>query len=179
MDSSLTEQHASPSDEKHDFEQAPTDPTKLVPVGESIRYRKRAQSAEKQAQDLAEQLARASASLEQMEAERDRLQLEKKLTRQLSAAGAIDLEAAVLIAQSRINEDGAAGDVTDCVERLRNEKPYLFGRGNETATSRKTAGAKERVAPNRTALERAAAQAARTGKPADLHQYLKLRRSFV
>ncbi len=178
MDSSLTEQHVSPSDEKHDFEQAPTDPTKLVPVGESIRYRKRAQSAEKQAQDLAEQLARASASLEQMAAERDRLQLEKKLTRQLSAAGAIDLEAAVLIAQSRISEDGS-GDVGDCVERLRNEKPYLFGRGNEAGTSRKTAGAKERVAPNRAALEKAAAQAARTGRPADLHEYLRLRRSFV
>jgi len=179
MDSSPMDEHVSQSEKEHEFEQAPGDPTKLVPVGESIRYRKRAQSAEKQAQELADQLARANERLVQMSDQMDTLHLDRKLTRQLTAAGAIDLEAAALVAKSRMADKGADSDIGECVEQLRTEKPYLFGRSSEAATSRKTAGAKDRVAQNRTALQQAAAKAARTGQRADLQAYLKLRRSLL
>jgi len=151
---------------------------RLVPLVESIRYRKRAQSAEKKAESLAEQLAEANQKISQMSQDLDGLQMEQKLTRKLAAAGATDLEAAVLVAKTRIRGTADA-DVDACVEQLRKEKAYLFGGSTETATSRKTAGAKDRAGQTQTALEQAARRAARTGRRDDLLHYLKLRRNLL
>jgi hypothetical protein len=152
--------------------------TKLVPVEESIRYRKRAQSAEKQAGSLTEQLAEADRKIAQISQELSDLQVERKLTQRLVAAGALDLEAAVLVARARLDGRGPA-EIDDCVAQLRKEKPYLFPLPSEPSASHKTAGAKDRARPTRTALEQAAKRAARTGNGADLQQYLKLRRSLL
>jgi hypothetical protein len=152
--------------------------TKLVPVVESIRYRKRAQSAEKQAETLAEQLAEANRKITQMSQELSDLQVERRLTQKLAAAGAIDLEAAVLMAKAR-SEGNEPAEVDDCVQQLRREKAYLFAGPSEPSASRKTAGAKDRAKQTRTALEQAAKRAARTGNCADLQHYLKLRRSLL
>jgi len=179
MNPSPMEERMSQTDQEQDFEETRGDVAKRVPVAESIRYRRRAQSAEKQAQDLADQLSQANERLAQMSEDMDRLQLDQKLARQLTAAGVIDLEAAVLIARTRMDSKTADGDIGDCVAQLRNEKPYLFGRSAEATTSRRTAGAKDRVTPNRSVLEQAAAKAARTGQRADLQQYLKLRRNLL
>ena len=179
MDPSQMEQSMSQTDEGQDLDRTDADAAKLVPVTESIRYRRRAQSAEKRAQDLAEQLSQANERLTQMSEDMDRLQLDQRLTRRLTSAGVIDLEAAVLIARTRMDGKNADGDIENCVEQLRSEKPYLFGRAAGARTVRRTAGAKDRVAPNRAALEQAAAKAARTGQRADLQQYLRLRRSLL
>lgn len=152
--------------------------TKLVPISESIRYRRRAQSAERKTQDLAEQLAQARQRIAQMSDDLAALELDGKLACKLSAAGAADLEAAALLAKARLADDADA-DVDACIERLRKEKGYLFGGSPPSVTSRKTAGAKDRIAPRRTALERAAEKASRTQKPADVHEYLRLRRSVL
>jgi hypothetical protein len=154
------------------------DGTKLVPMVESIRYRKRAQSAEKQAETLTEQLAEADRKIAQMSQELSNLQVERQLTQKLVAAGVIDLEAAVLVASARLEGYGQAG-IDDCVAQLRKEKPYLFPAPPEASAFRKTAGAKDRAKQTRTALEQAAKQAARTGNRADLQHYLKLRRSLL
>jgi hypothetical protein len=55
----------------------------------------------------------------------------------------------------------------------------LFGGSAQTLTARRTAGAKDRQAQSRTALEQAARKAARTGSRTDLQHYLKLRRNLL
>ncbi|OHB67549.1 MAG: hypothetical protein A2Y77_12620 [Planctomycetes bacterium RBG_13_62_9] len=161
-------------------EQGPegNDAQRLVSITESIRYRKRAQSAEKKAETLAEELAQANQRIAQMSQDLDDLDVEQQLTRKLVAAGATDLEAAMLMAKARIDGKGEA-QIDGCIEQLRREKGYLFGRSTETPTSRKTAGAKERATHSRTVLEQAAQKAARTGSRADLQHYLMLRKNLM
>jgi len=76
---------------------------KLVPVAESIRYRKRAQSAEKQVETLAQALAEAKSEASKMAEQLSSIQIEQELTHRLAAAGAVDLEATVLIAKAKSN----------------------------------------------------------------------------
>ena len=75
---------------------------KLVPVGEAIRYRKRAQGAEKEASDLAEEAKQLRELNEELTGELEAMCTDHELMRALSSAGAVDLEAAVLIAKSRM-----------------------------------------------------------------------------
>lgn len=133
-------------------------------------------SDEKNAADPAGQLAEANQRIAQLSRDLDDLQIQQKLTRELAAAGAIDLETAVLVAKARI-EGTSQAQIDTCVAQLRKEKAYLFGGSAQTAASRKTAGAKDRAATGPAALEQAARQAAKTGSRADLHHYLKLRRN--
>jgi len=152
---------------------------RLVPVSESIRYRRRAQVAEKQNEALSEELAQAKSEAAKAGEELSRARTERELMGKLSAAGAMDLEAAVVLAKARL-EASEGAEVDKVVEALRKEKGYLFGGAGEAGHSaRKTAGAKDRVSSNQTVLERAAKRAAATGRRADLQEYLKLRRSFV
>jgi uncharacterized protein YhaN len=178
MNSSETEQHMAQMDQERDFDESTTDTGKLVPITESIRYRRRAQSAEKQAQELTDQLTQANETISKMAQDLDGLQRDQELTRKLSAAGATDLEAAALLAKARMKGQAEA-DIDACVEQLRNEKRYLFGQPAETVTPRRTAGAKDRVTHNQTALQRAATKAARSGNRTDLQHYLKLRRNLL
>ena len=152
------------------------DNLKLVPVAESIRYRKRAQSAEKKVEALAEELAEAKTQAAKMSEQLKNVQTEQKLMRKLAAAGTLDLEAAVLIARDRIEGEPEA-DLDGILEQLKKEKQYLFAGGAMSA--KKTAGAKERVANSQTILDTAARRAATTGNRADLQKYLRLRRNFI
>jgi len=154
------------------------DSTRLVPVAESIRYRKRAQSAEKKIESLTEQLAEAKAQTAELSGQLSDIQTEQKLMRQLAVAGAVDLETAVLIAKAKMQGKDDA-DVTGMIEQLKKEKQYLFTAGNSGQAQTKTAGAKDRVTNSQTLLERAAKKAATTGNRTDLHEYLKLRRNFL
>ena len=155
-----------------------SDAAKLVPVTESIRYRRRAQSAEKKAETLSEQLAEANQRIAQMSEDLDGLKVDRALAHKLAGAGAIDLEAAMLVAKAKMDGKGDE-EIDACVERLKREKTYLFGGSVEAVASRKTAGLRDRAKPGQTALEQAAARAARTGKRGDLQHYLKLRRAFM
>ncbi len=176
MGSSRIEENLSETIEEQDLDG--NDAAKLVPVTESIRYRKRAQSAEKKSEGLAEQLAEANQKIARMSQDLSDLQTEQKLVRKLAAAGAVDLEAAVLVAKTRM-EGKPEADIDTYVEQLKKEKAYLFSGSSETATFRKTAGAKDRAKQTQTALEQAAKKAARTGSRADLQHYLKLRRNLL
>jgi len=151
---------------------------KLVPVAESIRYRKRAQGAEKKVEALAEELAEAKTQTAKMSKQLKCVQTEQKLMRKLAAAGALDLEAAVLIAKTRI-EDEPEADLDGVIEQLKKEKQYLFTGVSGAVTAKKTAGAKERVTNSQTVLEAAAKRATTTGNRADLQKYLRLRRNFL
>ncbi len=160
-------------------EQAGGEGLKLVPVAESIRYRKRAQSAEKKVEALAEQLAQVESQAREMAEQLQSLQIEQKLMRKLAAAGAVDLETAVLIAKARV-EGKEKADLDGAIEQLRKEKQYLFaGQAERGMTAKRTAGAKDRMQNSQTVLEKAAKEAAVTGSRTDLQKYLKLRRNFV
>jgi len=141
---------------------------KLVPVAESIRYRKRAQSAEKELESLAEQLAQAKSEATKMADQLSDIQVEQKLTRKLVAAGTVDLETAVLIAKAKV-EGQAQADLDGAIEQLKKEKQYLFTGSSGAVTAKKTAGAKDRIQK----------KAATTGNRTDLQEYLKLRRNFI
>jgi hypothetical protein len=162
------------------------DNMKLVPVTESIRYRKRAQSAEKKVEALTEQLAEAKSQLTTMSEQLSNIQAEQKLTRKLAAAGTVDMETAVLLAKAKM-EGQTEADLDSVIEQLKNEKQYLFvpllsfesKKGGGTVRTKKTAGVKERMTNNQTVLERAAKKAATTGNRTDLQEYLKLRRNFM
>jgi uncharacterized protein YhaN len=154
------------------------DSTKLVPVAESIRYRKRAQSAEKKIEELTEQLAQAKTQSAELSGQLSDIQNEQKLMRQLAAAGAVDLETAVLIAKARLQDKDDA-DVTGVIEQLKKEKQFLFTASSLGPIPTKTAGARDRVTNSQTLLERAAKKAATTGNRTDLHEYLKLRRNYL
>jgi hypothetical protein len=151
---------------------------KFVPVTESIRYRRRAQGAEKKIETLTEELAQARLQASEMAEELNSIRMEQKLMHKLAAAGAIDVEAAVLIAKAKISSDTEA-DLDAAIQQLKKEKQYLFSGTGAAATSKKTAGAKDRMQNSQTVLERAAKKAATTGNRTDLHEYLKLRRNFV
>ncbi len=152
---------------------------KLVPVAESIRYRKRAQAAERKSEILAEQLAQVKSETSQISEQLSIVQAEQQLMCKLAAAGAVDLEMAVLVAKERMKGSGDA-DLDGVVEQLKKEKQYLFGsKTNEVMAAKRTAPVKERVQSNRGVLEKAAEKAATTGNRADLQEYLKLRRNFV
>ena len=157
------------------------DNMKLVPVAESIRYRKRAQSAEKKVEDLMEQLSEAKSQATKISERLSDIEIEQKLTSKLAAAGSVDLETAVLLAKARM-EGQKDADLDGVIEQLKKEKQYLFGGVGGTVTAKKTAGAKESTyggTNNQTALERAAKKAATTGNRTDLQEYLKLRRNFL
>lgn len=155
------------------------DGLKLVPVAESIRYRKRAQSAEKKVEALSDELAEAKAKASQMAEQLSATQTEQELTRKLAAAGTVDMETAVLLAKAKM-ESGQHADLDGVVEQLKKEKLYLFaGERQAAATATKTAGAKDRMQSSQAILERAAKRAATTGNRTDLQEYLRLRRSFV
>jgi len=154
---------------------------KLVGVSESIRYRKRAQSAEKKVEILEKQLAQVRGEADGLSKQLNAAEQERCLSDKLLAAGAVDVEAAVLLAKSRIGGDGQA-DIDGVVEQLRNEKGYLFaGVATKGASaSKKTSTVKEKMEDvSRGGLERLAKKAVASGNRVDLQEYLKLRRNYV
>ena len=151
---------------------------RLVPMSESIRYRKRAQSAERKVAMLEEEVAKAKSQNEELCEKVGRIELENRLVTKLISAGVSDLEAAVSIAKARM-EGRSDSDVDDVVEQLRSEKQYLFLSGDLSASPSKTSGVKQKNSGGQSIVERAAQRAARSGHRGDLLEYLKLRRGVM
>jgi len=153
--------------------------SKLVPIAESIRYRKRAQSAERKVEVLAEELAKARAEAGGLAERLCGIELEQELTKKLLCAGVADVETALLLTKARVEAD-TKRDVDGVIEDLKREKRYLFsGQDSGTAALKKTAGPRDKIVNQQAMLERSAKRAAATGNRADLQEYLRVRRSFV
>ncbi len=168
------------SEDKDRIDDISIDNVRLVPVAESIRYRKRAQVAEQKAEHLSEQISAVRREAQELTAKMNQLESERSLTRKLVAAGASDLETALLVARARADKEGT--DVDALVEQLRIEKPHLFGSaevGDKGAAAPRTAVVKDRLSSGKSSLAKAASKAATTGSRVDLHEYLRLRRNFV
>ncbi len=154
------------------------DESRLVPVTESIRYRKRAQSAEKKVEELTEQLSQSQKRASSLSEQMNGIRAEQKLTHKLIEAGTVDVESAILLAKARMQEQEDV-DVDDLIEQLKKEKQYLFKNSGENVTSTKTAGAKDRTSDVHTILAKAARKAATSGSRRDLQEYLKARRNYL
>jgi len=156
-----------------------SDNMKLVPVSESIRYRKRAQLAEKQNEELLEQLEQARSQAQDLGERINEMETERKLTSRLAQAGAIDVEAAVLLAKARLGS-GQGEDIDGVVDQIRKEKGYLFGTAQSISSgSQKTSGVRDKRTGAEAVLSRAAKRAAQSGNRIDIAEYMKLRRNFV
>jgi len=155
-----------------------SDGERMVPVGEAIRYRKRAQGAEKTAASLEEEIRQLRASNELLSDELREVRMEQELTSRLSAAGACDIEAAVVIAKARM-ERSDEDDIDEVVSQLRKEKSYLFESERGGSISRRTSGVKGAQGGERRVLEARAKQAAESGSRRDLHEYMRAKRSGI
>jgi predicted RNase H-like nuclease (RuvC/YqgF family) len=148
-------------------------PDKLVPVGEAIRYRKRAQTAEQQLECLNEDLRNLSADLDQANQTITGLERRQQMDAMLSDANAIDLEAARLLTEQAVLMMDEP-DIKMAIDDLRRHKPYLFRRRYDEGQSAMAPA----IHPNgHDPAEQAAEQAAKSGDRRDLLRYLRLRRA--
>ena len=153
----------------------------LVSVSEAIRYRKRAQIAEQKSEELAEQLSQSKTQISQMNEKLQSAVNDSRLITDLAAAGASDIETAVLIAKARLENDPAA-EISEVITEIKKQKSHLFITDNlnlNLKTPGRTSGAKEKMPNASGPLARAAKKAVATGSRADLQEYLRLRRNFV
>ena len=153
-----------------DIEQDEAESGKLVPVAESIRYRKRALK-----QELQQARAEANEASERLRDARS----EQELARKLIVAGTVDVEASVLIAKAMLEAEPER-DAGSVIEQLNKERPYLFSVQDRTVSAaKKTSPVKDRMQNSQTVMERSARKAAETGSRRDLEEYLRVRRNFL
>jgi len=165
--------------------------SKLVPVGESIKYRRRAQQAESRIQELEQSLADLQSQLENRneelasaEAQRDELQHRLSVAenravaeRILGEAGVVDIETASMLLSKRVDLGEAIdGDALQrSVEQLILDKPFL--RKTASASLPPASASAKPSPPSATArLTDAAERALQTGDRKDVAEYLRLRR---
>lgn len=151
---------------------APDDASsRLVPVSESIRYRKRAQSAEQELATLQTKLADSQTELAQLRDAVSTMERRQKIDALLADAEAVDFDVARLLTEAAV-EAMDEPDVQLAIEELRRSKPYLF-------TARRTAASAmgARRYHDTGQAELAADAAARSGDRRDLLRYLRLRRN--
>ena len=165
--------------------------SKLIPVGEAIKYRRRAQQAEQKLQQIEQQLndvqTQFESRLEQLataEAQRDELQHQLETTRSrgcaermLYDAGVVDIEAAMALLERRtgLSEELDDEKLGHVVGQLLQDKPFLLA-AQTAAPSNKTASPRLQRAGHNARLAQAASQAANSGKARDVAEYLRLRR---
>ncbi|MGC9455367.1 MAG: hypothetical protein ACP5HU_10960 [Phycisphaerae bacterium] len=164
---------------------------KLVPVGESIKYRRRAQQAEGRLQELQQKLeeleAQLSSSRDEIataEAQRDEagaraMELENRLAmeRKLSQAGVVDIETASVLLSKRLDlsEPLDDGQLDRQVEQLLTDKPFLATSGVADLPG-KTASPRPSERSGSGELAAAARRAVGSGDRRDIAEYLRLRR---
>lgn len=169
---------------------APEGEGKLVPVAESIKYRRRAQQAEGRLHELEQQLADLRAQLDHRneelavaEAQRDeaRVQLvatgnQRRAERLMIEAGVVDLEAASLLLSKRIDLAGELEEeaVRRGVEQLLLDKPFLVRPSASLPPS--TASPRSEKPGSFAQLTKAAERAVQSGSRRDVAEYLRLRR---
>ncbi|MEM9083177.1 MAG: hypothetical protein AAGB34_06225 [Planctomycetota bacterium] len=145
---------------------------KLVPVSEAIRYRKRAQEAERSAEELGGRVEELEASLGTTRDELDSMERRHAVDLALMREGAIDLETARLMTELTM-ESMKEGDATAAVSALRRDKPFLFRKRVGEAGGAMSA----KVSQERMQAAEAGEQAARSGDRESLLRYLRARRT--
>ncbi len=147
-----------------------------VPVTEAIRYRKRAQAAEKELAEMKAERDLLESQKQAVSKQLGQIQQEQQIRELLTEAAVNDLEAALLLVRERM-ASAEEQDPRAVIERLRKEKQYLFASPPAAAAPARTAGLRH-LPDNSAALREAAKKAARSGTSADLQEYLRARRHY-
>ncbi|MEA3367162.1 MAG: hypothetical protein U9R68_03495 [Planctomycetota bacterium] len=172
-------------------------------IQESIKYRRRAQEAERRVEALEtevndlrdgrdQQAAGLQAQLDQARAEAETLhgrladlERDRNLEHALAQAGVADAETALALARERLAGQDAPEDLAAFAKGLLDEKPHLRGVPARSADSPaalppKTAGAKPASddAPRR-AAQRLADHARQSGRHGDVLAYMRARRGVT
>jgi len=166
-------------------------------IQESIKYRRRAQEAERRAEALETEiqslregredraaaleadLAEARAEAEALRGRVETTDLDRRLERELARAGCADTETGLALAHERLAGAGEPEDLGAFARTLLDEKPHL--RGGPPGAARglppRTAAAKPAAttSPRRLA-DRLAEQARQSGNAGDLMAYMRARR---
>ena len=173
-------------------------------VQESIKYRRRAQEAERRAEALEaevqalretqddragaleQELAQARGEAETLRRQMETVQRDRALERELSRAGCVDTETALALAHERLG-DGPPGpeDLAALARSLLEEKPHLRTAPDTSARVPASRGLPPRtLAPQppaqgspRRLADRLAEQARQSGNPTDLMAYMRARRA--
>jgi len=168
--------------ERHDAEERQDFSGQLVPVSEAIKYRKRAQAAEQQVEQLSRQIKESQQKQKEAQDRLEKVSLDNELTGQLMKAGAVDMELALLLAHKKLDSaNGQEIDMKDLTGALQNERPFLFADSSEEADSGlagPTAGVRALNKGGQRNLSRLAQQAQNSGSRKDMQEYLRLRRSM-
>ena len=156
-------------------------PTEVL--ADAKRYRKRAQAAEAEVEQLKNQLAEREKSLADLNQAAVRERNVRSLEKQLREAGAIDLDAAMALAERSLNArpNASEDDINQTVAELQRMRPWLFraaaSQNAPAQTGVMSAAAAANGVPSRAVkIERAAGEAIATGARTDLLRYLRLRR---
>ncbi|MEM9753092.1 MAG: hypothetical protein AAF916_06870 [Planctomycetota bacterium] len=163
------DKQADPS-EPRDTTATPTPDDRLVPVTESIRYRKRAQLAETKADALQQRVDELTRTLSENEQAMAALERRQRIDQELARAEAVDLDVARLLTEAAVTTMEEP-DVAAAIDDLRRHKPYLF-RPRGRAARNMGPVLHDLASP----LEDAAERAIASGDRRDLLQYLRLRR---
>ena len=147
---------------------------KMVPVVEAIKYRKRAQLAEKQVQDLSNSVKELNEQLDQVNETVVYLERRQKIDSLLTDANAIDLDTARLLTEASVSLMESE-DVELAIEDLKNAKPFLFAQHKATASFMPL----HQDINELDSADKAAAKAMQTGNKLDLLKYLRLKRKSV
>jgi hypothetical protein len=148
---------------------------KFVPVAEAIRYRKRAQAAEKELAEAQRKLGEIETQKTHLAQQLSQTQQEQTLREKLFAAGAADADTALLVVKDRLAGDEKA-DADKVIEQLRRDKPYLFETLSGATAFSRTRGTKDKSAATQQGLKNAAAKAAQTAGRTELMEYMRTRR---
>ncbi len=147
-----------------------------VPVAEAIRYRKRAQAAEKELAEVKTQRDLLQTEKQTLADQIGRIRQDQQIRMLLGAAGVTDLEAAELLVRDRLTASEEK-DPQKVIEQLRKDKGWLFASRQGGGPSR-TAGLRPQT-DGSAALQDAAKKAVRSGQPADVQEYLRARRQYA
>lgn len=150
---------------------------KLVPVTESIKYRKRAQSAEKQLEIIDKELQQTKTQIELFQKKLQKAKTTQALTEKLIACGTIDLESALLVARAKIEKDNS--DIDTTIGQLQKDKSFLFNSKPDITGPATTASVKNKQSDSLTILKKTAQKASESGSRNDLQEYLKIRRNII
>jgi TolA-binding protein len=172
-------------------------------IQESIKYRRRAQDAERRVQameaeltelrqtegqraaGLEAELGQARAEVETLRGRMETLERDRQLERELATAGCGDMEAGLAVARARLASGAAGDDLAELARTLVAEKPHLRGAATgpvvpPTAPGRlppPSAGPKSDLAGGvRRATERLADRARESGSSSDVLAYMRSRR---
>ncbi len=114
----------------------------------------------------------------QLQTELAQVRRENDLIVQMAQRGVVDIEAAALLISRKHAGEGGDDNIDALIEQLRQDRPWLFGRNDQTAPAmnQPTAAVRSERNTDRIEMDKAARQARQSGQRRDLIAYLRLRR---